>query len=130
MRFSIMTIILLLVLSAVFIGIVVLQIFLSKKQSRWLGLIIPIIFFSYSVMTVVSTVAYTTVTEKSSISTDNGVVIEEHITLGETKPVSDILSILVGATSIFAVYNIPTLIFLAIYFSCKKRYKRAVSLRK
>lgn len=36
-----------------------LQIFLSKKESKWLGLILPTISFLYSLIAVVGFIAYT-----------------------------------------------------------------------
>ena len=77
-------------------GIVLLQIFLSGRERRWPGLVLPGITFLYSVLALLSVAAMGSVVEM-------------------------VVAILVVAV----LYNIPTLILLAIYFACRgKRRKR------
>ena len=93
MRFPVNTVIMLLLI----IGIFVLQFFLSKRESKWPGLVIPIICFLYSLLIVLNFVAPDT-------GVDFTVVLQM------------LLAWLLG--------NIPTLIMLAIYFSCREKQKR------
>ena len=79
-----------------FVGFLVLQIFLSRSESRWPGLILPAITFMYSLLAVLSVAVF----EDSSIW---GVVIPMLIT--------------------FISYNIPTVILLGIYVTCRKKRK-------
>ena len=77
-------------------GIVLLQIFLSGRERHWPGLVLPGITFLYSVLALLSVAAMGSVVEM-------------------------VVAILVVAV----LYNIPTLILLAIYFACRgKRRKR------
>ena len=87
------TIILLVLLA----GTVLLQIFLSKRESKWPGLVLPAITFLYSVLMVLNV---------SAMETAGAVI-------------AAVLSVLITG-------NIPTLILLAIYFAChgKQRKKR------
>lgn len=90
-----------LIISALSAGGILLQIFLSKRESKWFGLILPFITFSYSLLMVFS------------------VAVTDDMTWWDTCGVI--------AASLF-IYNIPTIIFLAIYFGCrqKKRQKKAL----
>lgn len=111
-------------------GSIWLQIFLSKKNSKCLGLIIPLICFMFSILTVLSLSMYsnnsgiTTVTE-----TINGVVIREEITALESEKPS-MLSMFATVIPVFLISNIPTLIFLAIYFACREKLKLRSQLEK
>lgn len=78
------------------IGGVFLQIFLSKKKSRWFGLILPIITLLYSVLMVLGIAAY------------------DGMTGGE-------IFMLIAST--FLISNIPTIILLGIYFGCREKMK-------
>ncbi|MBR0597627.1 hypothetical protein [Sinanaerobacter chloroacetimidivorans] len=96
---SISIIILLLILA----GGILLQIFLSKRESRWPGLILPFLFFGYSLLMVFSLAVYDGMSSW------------------------DIFAMLV---STFLLSNIPTLIYLGIYFACREKYKRKKELGK
>ena len=91
------TIVLVFVL-ALLVGGVFLQIFLSKRESRWPGLILPLLSFLYSLLMVCSAVAY------------NGGI-----------PWGAILASLV-------LGNIPTVILLAIYFACREKFRKRSEL--
>ena len=83
------------------------QIFLSKKENKWLGLILPIISFCISLIAVFNIVAYTT-TGSLSLQTldENGVVIQEEVleTPNTTQPVQDIPSLIFLVGSVFLLY--------------------------
>ena len=85
---------------ALLVGGVFLQIFLSKRENRWPGLILPLLSFLYSLLMVCSAVAY------------NGGI-----------PWGAILASLV-------LGNIPTVILLAIYAACRERFRKRSELDK
>lgn len=78
------------------IGGIFLQIFLSKKKSRWFGLILPIITLLYSLLMVL------------------GIAVYNGMTGGE---------IFMLITSTFLISNIPTIVLLGIYFGCREKMK-------
>lgn len=129
-----------LILLILLAGSIWLQFFLSKKENKWLGLMIPAICFIFSIITVLSlsmysiteATQYSVVTEATQYSVINGS--ETHI---ETSgPVilqlerPSTMSMLVTALPVFLVTNIPTLIFLAIYFACREKLKTRTELDK
>ena len=85
---------------ALLVGGVFLQIFLSKRENRWPGLILPLLSFLYSLLMACSAVAY------------NGGI-----------PWGPILASLV-------LGNIPTVILLAIYAACRERFRKRSELDK
>lgn len=82
------------------IGLVVLQVFLSKRESKWPGLILPLLSFLYSLVMALSAVAY------------NGGI-----------PWGPILASLI-------LGNIPTVILLAIYFASREKFRKRSELDK
>ena len=90
-------------LLAILAGGIFLQIFLSKKESKWFGLILPIITFAYSLVTIFG--------------------------LAMTDDMSwwNILGLI---ASTLLVANIPTIILLVIYFGCREKIKRKKALEK
>ena len=73
-------------------GIILLQIFLSKKENKWPGLMLPIISFLFGL-----------------IYPLNMVVPSDGITAG----------FIVQMIMVWLLGNIPTIIFLTIYFGCR-----------
>ncbi|MGI6776464.1 MAG: hypothetical protein ACOX7R_00090 [Acetivibrionales bacterium] len=103
-------------------GSIWLQIFLSKKKNKWLGLIIPLICFMFSIITVLSLLMYMNTGITSVTETTDGVkVVFNTASLQSEK--SDMLSTLATVVPVFIVSNIPTIIFLAIYFVCREKLK-------
>lgn len=93
---------------ALLVGIVLLQIFLSRRESRWPGLVIPSFTFLFSLCVTVGVALFSFVPTQ-----DNG--------LG---------AVIVPALLLFLVYNIPTLVLLGIYFACREKYSRKKQLDK
>ena len=93
MRTSIMIVVLLLF----FVGMVWLQIFLSKRQSKILGLVLPVISFIYSLIIVLGRAAF------------------ESMSGGET-------FVLIASTLLLS--NIPTIVLIAIYIASREKFKR------
>lgn len=121
------------IISLIFlVGVIWLQFFLSKKKNKWLGLVIPLICFIFSLMSVMSIAMFTTTsTSKTTVKTEtvDGVLIEEEqVESNMTK--LGIGEILAMTIPIFLVTNIPTIIFLAIYFACREKIKRNIELDK
>ena len=88
---------------ALLVGGIFLQIFLSKKKSKWFGLILPIITFLYSLLMVLGLAAY------------------DGMTGGE-------IFMLIAST--FLISNIPTIVLLGIYFGCREKMKLRSQLDK
>ncbi len=84
-------------------GIICLQIFLSARQNKWLGLILPLITFCYAIIAVLSLAAF------------------------EGMRSTEIWG-MVAAT--FVISNIPTLILVAIYYACREKRKTRAQLNK
>lgn len=94
-------IVLLIVLIVLIVAVLWLQFFLSKKSSKWLGLILPIITFAFSLLYVLNIM-------------DTGSLWQNMILIVSTLLLS----------------NIPTIILLAIYFACREKLKRKAQLEK
>ena len=82
------------------VGIVLLQIFLSKREGRWPGLILPLLTFLYSLLMACSAVVYN----------------------GEIPWGAILASLILG--------NIPTVILLAIYAVCREKFRKQSELDK
>jgi len=104
-------------------GSIWLQIFLSTKNNKWLGLIVPLICLIIAVSGVLGLTMYTTSSGITTVTeTVNGDVIrEEPIAVESEEP--SILSMLVTVIPTFLMFNIPTFVFLAIYFACREKLK-------
>lgn len=88
---------------AIITGGIWLQIFLSKKENKWFGLILPFITFAYSLLMVFSIVRTDSMTGW------------------------DVFGLI---ASTFFTSNIPTIILLAIYFGCRESIKREKAFEK
>ena len=99
MRFTSTFILAVLVLA----GIICLQIFLSKRESKWPGLVLPILAFLFGLLYPLNMVA-----------PDEGIT------------VSFIIQMLI----VWIIGNIPTIILLAIYFGCRGNQRRNKQLDK
>jgi len=96
------TIILALVFLLVFlVGGVCLQIFLSRRESRWPGLVLPLLTFLYALLMVLNV-------------RDTGSVSQNVLTV--------VVTLLVG--------NIPTLVLLAIYWAAREKRRVKAQLDK
>ena len=129
------TTILIIVILLFFVGIVWLQIFLSRKKNKWLGLVIPMICFLFSIMSVLSVPIYSTLTKsniRTETNTSDGVIIEviEETHGGDNIEKPSIGQIFAMIIPVFLVSNIPTIIFLAIYFACREKIKVNSELNK
>jgi len=87
----------LLILLMVLVGIVFLQIFLSKRQSKWPGLVMPIISFLFGLLYPLNMVAPS-----------------EGITIG----------FIIQMIVVWLLGNIPTFILMAIYLGCRDKFRK------
>ena len=85
---------------ALLVGVPVLQVFLSRRGNQWLGLLLPMLTFLYSLVMVCSVTAY-----------EGGI------------PWGPILASLISG-------NIPTVVLLVIYFACREKFRRRSELDK
>ena len=83
------------------VGAILLQIFLSRRQSRWPGLILPALTLLYSLVMVLS------VTNTGDLAT---------------------ALLVMGIT--FLLGNLPTLLLLAIYAVCREKYRKKKQMEK
>ncbi|AEE91085.1 conserved membrane protein of unknown function [Tepidanaerobacter acetatoxydans Re1] len=106
-----------LILIAFITGIVLLQIFLSKKESKWPGLILPIVCLLISIIAVFNIASFTSATKIDEEVIDrNGTVIQEIIPEVITQGDQSTPSLVFTIMSVFLLYNIPTAILLGIYY--------------
>lgn len=121
----------LLFILAVCIGIVLLQIFLSKKKNKWLGLILPIICIIFSVIFSVGGTPDFTKGELTLSEFDtNGNIVTEEVIEEHRQPLINNGSTIITIILTLLVYNIPTPILLAIYFGCREKIKKNNQLDK
>jgi len=120
-------VIFILILAAAFLGIVltaiILQIKLSKKENKWLGLVLPIISFlnaaaiAASVLFFMASVAITSVYVNGGEFTLETVIAQPGDVIGT-------------AAAIFGMFNIPTIILLIIYFATRSKINDKSKLEK
>ena len=91
------------VLIAILIGTVILQVFLSRMENKWIGLILPALSFFIASIIGIGRIIYDFQTSFSVI-------------------LADILT--------FLLYNIPTAIFLLIYLTCREKFKKNKEIEK
>lgn len=103
------------------IGAIYLQVVLSKKQSKWLGLILPALSFIYSLIAVISQFFYSQ--PRSSTTNSSGEVLYDTAT--QSTPFSELVGM---GLSVFLSANIPTVLFLLIYFASRRQFSRKQQL--
>lgn len=82
-------------------GLIILQIFLSKKDSKWLGLILPCITFVIDLIFILSVTS-----------------------------ANDVLTTIATILTTFVLGNIPTAVLLAIHVGYRKKHNRQRSIDK
>ena len=88
---------------ALLVGVILLQIYLSKKESKWPGLVLPIITFLFGLLYPLNMVA-----------PSDGVAV----------------GFIFQMILIWLLGNIPTIVLLAIYFGCRGKHRRNKQLDK
>lgn len=129
---SIFMMILLGVIVAAIAGIIVLQIFLSKNNNPWLGLVLPFICLCFSVIVTLGCVPYSTVTtgyQEMIVEDEDGIEVVERKEIkqeGENTFLEGTVIVVIT----FVFYNIPTAILLLIYFTVREKGKSDKALEK
>ena len=88
---------------ALLVGVIFLQIYLSKRESKWPGLVLPIITFLFGFLYPL-----------------NMAVPSEGVTVG----------FIFQMILVWLLGNIPTIVLLAIYFGCRSKQRRDKQLDK
>ena len=114
----------LIVFIAAVAGIVILQVFLSKKESKWAGLILPAMSLFVSLTGALGVLLFSALTGTLTTTAD-GEIIEHTVTQA-----GDISSVILSAGYVFLLCNIPTGVFLAIYAACRGRSRQRRNLDK
>ena len=120
------TIILLFLMLAVFAGIIILQIFLSKKESKWPGLILPFISLGADLVIVLGVVLFSVVGEPVAGSV-NGAAADGRVYVidGDALPM-----MIIQAVNILLLFGIPTVVLFAVYAACRGKRKKRRALDK
>ena len=90
------TILVLSFLLILLIGAVVLQIFLSRRESPWPGLVLPGVSLLLSLIPL----------------------------LNVAVPMAGVGEVFLTLLMVFLLYNLPTAVLLAIYFACRGKFRR------
>lgn len=93
----------LIIVLAFFVAVVLLQIFLSRRESKWPGLVLPIIAFLFGLLYPLNMIA-------PSAGVTAGFIVQ--------------------MIMVWLLGNIPTIVFLAIYFGCREKQRRNKQLEK
>lgn len=89
------------ILSALLIAIICLQIFLSNRKNKWVGLILPLFCFLFTLLIV---------------------------PLNMAAPATGIHTNYINLVIVFVILNIPTIIFMTIYCICRKHKGKKASI--
>ena len=120
-----------LIIAAVFVGIIALEVWLSRRKSRWPGLIMPAITFVVSLFLALGVMLFSVggaSSEEQVVDEETGEVVyqeqtveaEPDWTLGDTAQLG--LVLLVG--------NIPTFVLLGAYYIGREKLRREKLLEK
>ena len=104
---------------AVTAGLIYLQIFLSKREGKWPGLILPLITFSLSLVITAGILSYVATSTVQAIVAEYGEVIQ-----GDLSRFIHPDSMILPAIRIFSICNIPTVVYLVIYIASRSRHKQ------
>ena len=88
------------------IGLLILHIILSKKENKFLGLILPAINIVCSIFAVIGATTFST-------------MLDGQFNTGQFN-----LDVIIQGIAIFVSYNISTIILLGIYFVCRKKINK------
>lgn len=118
---NIISAIFLLIMLGCFVGLIVLQVKLSKKQSPWPGLILPIISFLFALVVAFGFAAYSFVTSESVTVMEGDAQQEVYFEQveGETFVQSEAVGVsAVGFVAPLVMHLLPCVVYLLIFFSC------------
>ena len=120
-----------LIIAAVFVGIIALEVWLSRRKSRWPGLILPAVTLVLSLLMVLGFVAFSrggATAEMQVIDQETGEIVYQEQTV-ETEPdwtLGDAAQLGV----VLLVGNIPTFVLLGAYYIGREKLRREKMLEK
>ncbi|MCL2397891.1 MAG: hypothetical protein FWC93_07505 [Defluviitaleaceae bacterium] len=115
-------------LFAIFVGTVVLQIYLSRKDSKWLGLLLPLITFGFSLIAVIGMAAYVEIGPLTMSQFIDGELVTTIISGSGSREA--IPGAIAGVFYTFLLMNIPTAILLVIYRATRSKRNRLREVEK
>lgn len=125
-RISVLLIFLILLI-ALLVGFIWLQIFLSKKESKWPGLILPIITLAISLIVVLGLTFYSF---DGTTAIHGGVDGPTEIHHSSNAATTTLGATWLAAFLNFLLFNISTGVLIAIYGACRSGRKRKQNLEK
>lgn len=120
-----------LIIAAVFVGIIALEVWLSRRKSRWPGLILPAVTLVLSLLMVLGFAAFSrggATAEMQVIDQEPGEIVYQEQTV-ETEPdwtLGDAAQLGV----VLLVGNIPTFVLLGTYYIGREKLRREKMLEK
>ena len=120
-----------LIIAAVFVGIIALEVWLSRRRSRWPGLILPAVTLVLSLLMVLGFAAFSrggATAEMQVIDQETGEIVYQEQTV-ETEPdwtLGDAAQLGV----VLLVGNIPTFVLLGTYYIGREKLRREKMLEK
>lgn len=112
------------------VGAIFLQIFLSRRKSKWFGLILPTICLLFSLIAVLNVPVYTSGELTMQQIAPDGTVVEESVIEQHKQPIVGNGTAIFQMLVVFLLYNIPTAILLTVYFACRENIKKRSQLEK
>ena len=112
-----------LIIAAVFVGIIALEVWLSRRKSRWPGLIMPAVMLVLSLLMVLGFAAFSRSGATSTVQ-----VVDEEQTV-EAEP-DWALSDAAQLGLILLIGNIPTFVLLGTYYIGREKLRREKLLQK
>ena len=117
---------------AILVGIVALQVFLSRRKAWWPGLVMPVLSFLMSLLIVVGNFVFLSLS--STVSGTQVVDEQTGAVVYQAQQVQQAHDWTVGDTAqmgvLLLVSNIPTIVLLATYFLCPAAKNTKSSLTK
>ena len=120
-----------LIIAAVFVGIIALEVWLSRRKSRWPGLILPAVTLVLSLLMLLGFAAFSrggATAEMQVIDQETGEIVYQEQTV-ETEPdwtLGDAAQLGV----VLLVGNIPTFVLLGTYYIGREKLRREKMLEK
>ena len=116
---------------AVLAGVIVFEVWLSRRQSRWPGLIMPILSFALSLLLVFGFVAFSAGSATSELQVSDAETGEIVYQEQRVEEVSDwTLGDTVQVGLLLLIANIPTLVLLGVYYAGREELRRDKLLEK
>ena len=118
------------ILILILIAIIKLQIFLSKKDNRLLGLIIPIVIFASSLIFAFGFIpTHNKIETSQSVTTETGEIVESSSDKTSTALIDHSLTTASVVYTIVSI-NAVNVVMLGIYFYCRHKKNTHIELKR